>query len=384
MPALGGRRARRRRAASAAARTCLLAGLPDLREPRRLACRAREPPIASSARAAASEHDLRARALEVGDELVVLEDLRPGGHAQLDALAGRAVLPEPPPDGRASPRSATPLEAERSRRPGPRRETSPPGPPSPPSGPPLGTCFSRRKLSAPSPPRPAFTRMRARSWNTGLLGRSDGDGAALAARGYSTLPSLVAKIVSSRPMPVPGPGGTSCRAGARGSSPPSRPGRRRSSRRAASHSSRGRSGRNRVPSYEPSSAFFLVVDAAGFLAAVARFAPIAVISICESSCGSPCAAGSRFACGTCRCGSSRPSRARRPSRSPGSSAEVRLAVAADEEHVRMERLALVGRDPVHEQPLALADAVLLATQCDDRVVGHRRGKRGHGPGDRPV
>src|SRR5512133_1826765 len=44
--------------------------------------------------------------------------------------------------------------------------TSPPGPPSPPSGPPFGTCFSRRKLSAPSPPRPALTRTRARSWNT--------------------------------------------------------------------------------------------------------------------------------------------------------------------------------------------------------------------------
>ena len=37
------------------------------------------------------------------------------------------------------------------------RTTEPPGPPSPPSGPPFGTCFSRRKLSAPSPPRPACT-----------------------------------------------------------------------------------------------------------------------------------------------------------------------------------------------------------------------------------
>ena len=42
--------------------------------------------------------------------------------------------------------------------------TSPPLPPSPPSGPPLGTYFSRRKLSAPCPPRPASTWICARSW----------------------------------------------------------------------------------------------------------------------------------------------------------------------------------------------------------------------------
>src|SRR5689334_24371585 len=89
-------------------------------------------------------------------------------------------LPLPPP--------APPLPAlnhrrarklERSRRSGSATSTtSPPGPPSPPSGPPLGTCFSRRKLSAPSPPRPACTWMRARSWNTRLL--RDGDEAPLA------------------------------------------------------------------------------------------------------------------------------------------------------------------------------------------------------------
>src|SRR5512132_1712310 len=91
-------------------------------------------------------------------------------------------LPLPPP--------APPLPAlnhcrarklERSRRSGSATSTtSPPGPPSPPSGPPLGTCFSRRKLSAPSPPRPACTWMRARSWNTSAL-LGDGDEAALAA-----------------------------------------------------------------------------------------------------------------------------------------------------------------------------------------------------------
>ncbi len=45
----------------------------------------------------------------------------------------------------------------------PRREeatmlTSPPLPPSPPSGPPLGTNFSRRKLTQPLPPAPARTK----------------------------------------------------------------------------------------------------------------------------------------------------------------------------------------------------------------------------------
>jgi hypothetical protein len=40
--------------------------------------------------------------------------------------------------------------------------------------------------------------------------------------------------------------------------------------------------------------------------------------------------------------------------------EVRLPVASDEQEVRVERLALVGLDPVHEQLLALVDAVLLA------------------------
>src|SRR5690606_6479661 len=41
----------------------------------------------------------------------------------------------------------------------------PPAPPSPPSGPPRGTYFSRRKLTAPSPPLPAWTSMRASSKN---------------------------------------------------------------------------------------------------------------------------------------------------------------------------------------------------------------------------
>src|SRR6476660_4360683 len=76
-------------------------------------------------------------------------------------------FPEPPPE---PPRFAS-IQVRRWRLDRSRRsasataDTSPPGPPSPPSGPPFGTCFSRRKLSAPSPPRPATTRMRARSLN---------------------------------------------------------------------------------------------------------------------------------------------------------------------------------------------------------------------------
>src|ERR1700674_1060589 len=41
----------------------------------------------------------------------------------------------------------------------------PPRPPSPPSGPPLGICFSRRKLADPLPPSPAITSIFASSMN---------------------------------------------------------------------------------------------------------------------------------------------------------------------------------------------------------------------------
>src|SRR5512135_3712246 len=43
--------------------------------------------------------------------------------------------------------------------------TCPPLPPSPPSGPPLGTNFSRRKLTQPLPPSPALTWIWASSTN---------------------------------------------------------------------------------------------------------------------------------------------------------------------------------------------------------------------------
>src|SRR4051812_11251845 len=42
---------------------------------------------------------------------------------------------------------------------------SPPLPPSPPSGPPLGTNFSRRKLTHPRPPSPAWAKTLIRSTN---------------------------------------------------------------------------------------------------------------------------------------------------------------------------------------------------------------------------
>src|SRR5262249_45730891 len=48
--------------------------------------------------------------------------------------------------------------------------------------------------------------------------------------------------------------------------------------------------------------------------------------------------------------------------------EVGAAVAPDEQDLRREGLALVGLEAVDEQPLALADAVLLAADGDDRVA----------------
>ena len=148
----------------------LLAGQADLGEARRLPRRGREALVAPPPGPAAPEDHARARAREVGDELVVLVDLRPGGHAQLDALARGAVLP------RASAGLAAlrldPLAPLQSRQVAEIRvgdnDDVPAGTAVAAVGPALGTCFSRRKLIAPSPPRPAFTRMRARSWNTAL------------------------------------------------------------------------------------------------------------------------------------------------------------------------------------------------------------------------
>src|SRR5713101_3844248 len=46
--------------------------------------------------------------------------------------------------------------------------TSPPRPPSPPSGPPNSMNFSRRKLTAPAPPSPLFTKILA--WSRNFIG----------------------------------------------------------------------------------------------------------------------------------------------------------------------------------------------------------------------
>lgn len=56
-------------------------------------------------------------------------------------------------------------------------------------------------------------------------------------------------------------------------------------------------------------------------------------------------------------------------------AELRLSVAAEEKDVRMERLALLHGEAVDEQPLALADTVLLSADGDHCVcslLGHKR------------
>src|SRR4029079_17613091 len=53
--------------------------------------------------------------------------------------------------------------------------------------------------------------------------------------------------------------------------------------------------------------------------------------------------------------------------------------AVAEQYVRAERLALCGLEPVHEQRLALADAILLSTETDDCVVHKRRKARTGSP-----
>ena len=51
----------------------------------------------------------------------------------------------------------------------------------------------------------------------------------------------------------------------------------------------------------------------------------------------------------------------------GARVEIRLTVSAHEQDGGRERRAVVLVQPVHEQPLALADAVLLPGNLDDRV-----------------
>ena len=117
----------------------------------RLTGRGRELRVAAPARAAARASTTRTlapsdpRAARRG-----VPHLRPHRHGELDRSPVRAVLPGPTAAATAL-GDETLLGAERGEvaqsRVG-RDRDSPPLPPSPPSGPPLGTYFSRRKLSA--------------------------------------------------------------------------------------------------------------------------------------------------------------------------------------------------------------------------------------------
>ncbi len=150
----------------------LLAGQADLGVARRLPGRAGEVLVAAAARPACGDDDASARAREVGDEL--LSRRRPASRREPRARRRRHARRARGFRRRSPPRSARTFwfgrKPERSRR---RRSatstTSPPSPPSPPSGPPRGTNFSRRKWIEPSPPRPATTISRARSWNMAEL-----------------------------------------------------------------------------------------------------------------------------------------------------------------------------------------------------------------------
>src|SRR5262249_26577836 len=52
--------------------------------------------------------------------------------------------------------------------------------------------------------------------------------------------------------------------------------------------------------------------------------------------------------------------------------ELSAAVAAHEEDIGLEGVALVAVDPVDEELLSLAHDVLLSSKADDRVVAHVR------------
>ena len=215
----------RRRAASAAARPRpprpapppRRSAAPGASASRSARCRAlRRPPRARTTRAPGTR--------QVGDQLPLRRRTPacPTGTAELDRLAVGAVLARAAAGFAAAglePRPASRKRGEVAQRGSATSTTSPPRPPSPPSGPPFGTCFSRRKLSPPSPPRPAGdldagvgrgTRpgsADSRLRGFGLLGGlGHRDEALLAARRNSTVPSRTAKIVSSRPMSVPGAG----------------------------------------------------------------------------------------------------------------------------------------------------------------------------------
>src|ERR671931_785351 len=359
---------------------------------------------------------------------------------------------------------------ERSRRSGSATTaTSPPGPRSPPSAPPWGTCSPGGKLTPPWPPRPAWTRIFARSWNIGsertvevhgvrarhcrgqrarsrdglrtpahrghrVLREADGGGrrsvasgcgrtarsgrrprrrpaaSARARRGYSatltkrrsplrrnsTRPSRSAKIVSSRPRPAPGPGrnrvprwrtmidpARTCWP-AKTFTPSifgfeSRPlrdeprpflcailllrllrrgrlaRRRLRLRRGLRLRLRGRLRllllgllRRRLLRADRLDLDLRQGRPEAGVPPVARLWPVLA---------DPDLVAAHVADDPRR-------------HEAGLRAQVGLAVAADEQDVRRERLAFGGAEPVDEQPLSLVDAVLLAADGDDRVAVH--------------
>ena len=137
-----------------------LALLADLRGARRLADGRREAPVAAPAAAAARDHDARPGVREVGDRQVAARRRRPAcraARARSRRRRRRRSCRRPAPCTPRWPRRwRRKRNAERSRMSGSASSTtSPPSPPSPPSGPPLGTNFSRRNETQPSPPRPA-------------------------------------------------------------------------------------------------------------------------------------------------------------------------------------------------------------------------------------
>ena len=128
--------------------------------------------VAFAAFAAAGRDHALARRGEVLEQQVVLgvDDHRAGRDEDHQIVGACAVAlascrPARPASARQCLRCAS---ADRLSTPGSATTiTLPPSPPSPPSGPPRGMYFSRRKLTQPSPPRPASTSMVTRSTNMG-------------------------------------------------------------------------------------------------------------------------------------------------------------------------------------------------------------------------
>src|SRR5919197_1288474 len=256
---------------------------------------------------------------------------------------------------------------ERSRRSGSATTaTSPPRPPSPPSGPPLGTCFSRRKLSPPWPPRPAWTRIFARSWNIGSERTVEVHGVrARHCRGQRARSRDGLRTPAHRGHRVlreaDGGGRRSVASGC-GRTARSRLLRRGRLARRRLWLRRGLRlrlrGRLRLFLLGLLRRRLLRADRLDLdlrqgrpeagVPPVARLWPVLA---------DPDLVAAHVADDPRR-------------HEAGLRAQVGLVVAANEQDVRSERLAFGGAEPVDEQPLSLVDAVLLAADGDDRVAVH--------------